>query len=92
MVRLADETGVLLLSDRMHGHEKIVDVHPMRRALIVVAVLGSHQEVPGRDQRELREQVSRHRFVDRIAQVLLGTRADAPGGVHPFRVSYTSGP
>jgi hypothetical protein len=47
----------------MHSHQEVLELHPVRGPLVVLAVLGSHEELAGRDQREVRQHVSRHRSV-----------------------------
>src|SRR5262249_15021653 len=50
----AHEPGVLFLGDRKTGDEEFPDEHTMDRPLILLRVRGPHEEIAGRNPREVR--------------------------------------
>ncbi len=49
MPGLAREARVLRIRDRLHAQREVVDMDAMERTLVLLGVLGAHQELTGRD-------------------------------------------
>ncbi len=60
MAGLADKLRVLRIGDRRDADRKVVDVGPVRRTLILFAILGAHDEFARSDARHLRQRFVSH--------------------------------
>ena len=62
MAGIADEACVLDVRDGLDTHEEIVHVHAVHRPFVFLGIFGTHQELASRNQRELGQQIGRHRY------------------------------
>ena len=60
MTGLADELRVLRVGDRIDADRKVVDVGPVKRTLVLFAVLGAHDEFARSDSRHLQQRFVSH--------------------------------
>jgi hypothetical protein len=60
MACLADELRVLRVGDRRDADRKVVDIRPVRRTLILFAVLSAHDKFARSDVRHLRQRLVSH--------------------------------